>query len=307
MSDPATLPSLLWTVLGGLEHAYTRQAAGFPGMPSLDLWANLLRVMDEVGTDEKVLPSILCLSRRAVKTRLALAVRGGWAAEFRDQGRTRVRLTARGSEAARRCPLLQEHAEKQRQTELGVNETARLRASLMRIVAAFPLEHPHYPASYGAADASFTGGNGKDWIPVKRMVGSAVTSLPLSALVSQAIVAFAIDYEKISPVAFSLSTEIIRQIPAEGRSLRELANSVGISALVRHGFLSVHGPRRKGIAFLTSKGIAVRDGYDQRVETVERAWCDRFGNESVAALRRSLEEVTSAACGRTRHVSGLNA
>lgn len=47
--------------------------------------------------------------------------------------------------------------------------------------------------------------------------------LPLSVLLSQVIVAFAIYYEKLSPVSLSLSAAIIRRIRAEGRRLRELA------------------------------------------------------------------------------------
>ena len=205
-----------------------------------------------------------------------------------------VRLTAQGVEVARRWTSLQEQAEKKWLMEIEVSEAGRLRRSLMRIVAGFPLEHPHYPASYGAADASITGGHGDDWKPVSRTGGSVIGGLPLSALASQAIVAFAIDYEEMSPVALSLSSAIIRRIPAEGRSLRELANPVGVSALARHGFLSISGTRASGVAFLTPSGIAVSESYDQRVGTVEGQWCNLFGKESVAALRHSLEAVKSA-------------
>jgi len=57
-----------------------------------------------------------------------------------------------------------------------------LRNSLEEVVAAIPLEHPHYPASYAAADASITGGNGLDWKAVSRGDGDTVSSLPRSAL-----------------------------------------------------------------------------------------------------------------------------
>ena len=82
------------------------------------------------------------------------------------------------------------------QAKVGPEVASQLRASLESLVAAFPLEHPHYPASYGLADASITGGNGVDWKPVRRTGGDPVANLPLSALVSQALVAFAMEYEE---------------------------------------------------------------------------------------------------------------
>lgn len=290
MPKSAPLPSLLWAVLTRLEQEYVRRGADSPGMPSLDLWANLLRVLDVTGTDPKALSLILCLSRRAVRNRVVTAVRRGWAENFRNaEGRSRVRLTVRGSEVAERWRSLQREAEAEWRRGIGMDRANHLSESLVRIVAALPLEHPHYPASYGAADASMTGGGGQDWKPVRRTDSGTVAGLPLFALLSQAIVAFAIEYEERSPVALSLSTTIIRRIPAAGRSVRELGDSVGVSALVRHRFLSIRGTSDSGIATLTPRGTAVSEAYDRRVQEVEKTWRDCFGNEAVAAMRRSLE------------------
>lgn len=166
-------------------------------------------------------------------------------------------------------PCFSKHAEKSWQTETGVDKTDHLRIALIGIVAGFPLEHQHYPAGYGVADASITGGNGEDWSPARRSGSSAVAGLPFFALLSQAIVAFAIEYENISPVALSLSTDVIRRIPADGRSVRELANPIGVSALERHGYLPVRGTRANRIAFLTPKGIAASRAFDQRLASME--------------------------------------
>jgi hypothetical protein len=167
----------------------------------------------------------------------------------------------------------------------------RLRNTLGDLVAAFPLEHPHYPASYGPADASITGGNGVNWKPVYRAGADTVSDLPLSALVSQALVAFAMQYEELSPVAFSLSTTVIRQIPAEGRLLKELGRSLGVSALIRHGFLRASGPAGREIACLTQRGLEVQRAYQERIHTVETIWRQQFGEDRVAALISALEEV----------------
>jgi hypothetical protein len=301
MNAPAILPSLLWAVQGGLERAYIKEGAGDDGMPSLDLWANLLRALDNAGTDRRELPAILRLSKRALRSRVSTAARHGWVEELQSgRGQMKVRLTARGWDVTTRWKSLQRSAEARWRAEIGVSRTDRLRASLEQLVAALPLEHPHYPASYGAADASITGGNGQDWQPVLRGNGDTVSDLPLSALISQALVAFAMNYEEESPVALSLSATVIRLIPPEGRSLQGLGHSAGISALVRHGFLRVGGNAGREIVHLTPKGLAVSRAYDGRIQAVEAQWRKAFGDVSITLLRGALEEVAEAAS----HIKG---
>jgi hypothetical protein len=54
---------------------------------------------------------------------------------------------------------------------------------------------------YGTADPSFAaGGRGVDWKPVPRESTSKVEVLPMASLLSQALVAFAIEYERVSAV-----------------------------------------------------------------------------------------------------------
>jgi hypothetical protein len=291
MTVSSPLPSGLHAVLLGLERAYTEEGAGRPSVPSLDLWANLLRAVDPAGIDRRELPAILRLSKRAVRTRVSTVVRYGWVEELKtDRSEGIVRLTSRGSEVAARWKGLQQKAEDMWEARAGLHWLDKLRTSLEDLVAAFPLEHPHYPASYGPADASITGGNGVDWKPVHRSGANTVSDLPLSALVSQALVAFAMQYEELSPVALSLSTTVIRQIPAEGRPLQELGRSPGVSALIRHGFVRVSGPSGREIACLTTRGLEVHSAYGERIHTVVTSWRQLFGKDRVAALVCALEE-----------------
>jgi hypothetical protein len=129
-----------------------------------------------------------------------------------------------------------------------------------------------------------------DWKPVYRTGTDTVSNLPLSALVSQALVAFAMQYEELSPVALSLSTSVIRQIPEEGRPLHELGRSPGVSALIRHGFMHASGPSEREIASLTTRGLEVRRLYEKRIHAVETHWQRQFGKDRVAALVCALEE-----------------
>jgi len=291
----ATLPFLLRSVLRDLECAYTAEATPQVPIAPLDLWANLLRVCSERDIDVGELPALVRLSKRAVRTRIAAAVRCGCLEQHASgEGRKTVRLTRRGREVARQWQSIEKSGEKRWQERVGIARASRLRACLEKTVGAFPLEHPHYPASYGSADASITGGNGQDWKPVFRTGADSVSGLSISALVAQALVAFAMEYEKTSPVALSLSATVITRIPPAGKLLKELGNSVGVAALARHGFLRLSGERGSLTAFLTAKGRAVSAEYDERIRAVEAAWRDRFGGESVAQLRRALEDVTGA-------------
>ncbi len=61
MTLSATLPSLPWNVLSGLERDYIAEGAGKDEMPSLDQWANPLRVLRATGIDYRELPALLRL------------------------------------------------------------------------------------------------------------------------------------------------------------------------------------------------------------------------------------------------------
>lgn len=294
MSASTKLPSLLATVLTLLERTYVEEGAGRNGMPSLDLWSNLLRALGKDGIDHRELPTIVRLSKRALRIRISAATRRGWVEEQKSgRGQVAVQLTVSGHTAATRWKMLQSIAEALWRKKVGITLADKLRASLEAVVSELPLEYPHYPASYGAADATITGGNGKDWKAVCRQGGDTVSTLPLSSLVSQALVAFARDYEEKSPVALSLSTTVIRRISPKGYPLRELGNSVGISALLRHGFLRVGGSSVNEIVYLTSKGSAVSFAYEARLISVEAEWCKRFGASSVTTLLQALEDVAN--------------
>ena len=90
-----TLPSLLWTLLTKLEQSYSDQGATRDGMPSVDLWSNLLRCLHESGTDRGALPALVRLSTRAVRTRIAFGVRHGWVEERKTDVGWMVALTAK--------------------------------------------------------------------------------------------------------------------------------------------------------------------------------------------------------------------
>jgi hypothetical protein len=292
MAAPRTLPSLLRLSLSRLESVYVVQGAGRAGMPSVDLWANLLRVLDRGGADRRELPALTRLSKRAVRSRVSAAARHGWAEELTSgRGQAAIRLTSQGADAAARWELLQQGAERQWQEQVGSGPAAALRALLTSVVADLPLEHPHYPASYGAADASISGGPGQDWKPVPRRSRETADGLTACALLSQSLVAFALEYERLSAVALPVVSAIFQRVPPQGIAVRDLGASVHLSAMQRHGFVRVAGADGDAAVFLTSKGRTVSDAHASRVEAVDQAWRSRSGSETVSSLQQVLETI----------------
>lgn len=286
------LPAQLWPALDGLERRHAEQGAGPAAMPSLRDWSNLLRVLDGTGTASRDLPNLLRLSKRAVRSRVARAVRHGWAEEGESgRGRATVRLTAKGVSVAGQWEPLRSSAERAWESRAGAGAVRQLRDALEALVAQFPLEHPHYPAGYGATDTSITGGNGADWKAVPREPGDTVSSLPLSALLSQALVAFAMAYEQRSEVALLLCATVLKRVPPEGHPASGLGSSVGRSALERHGFIRSGSSQCKPTIHLTSRGRRASDAHEELLRAVERDWRKTFGDTIVDEVYEALRSV----------------
>src|ERR1700735_1758099 len=85
--------------------------------------------------------------------------------------------------------------------------------SLEALVSQLELEHPHFPVPYGTADPTFSGGGpGVNWKPVAREAAFSVARLPVTALLSQALVAFAIEYERERRGPIQWAANILRGI-----------------------------------------------------------------------------------------------
>jgi hypothetical protein len=120
--------------------------------------------------------------------------------------------------------------------------------------------------------------------------------LSLTALLSQALVGFAIEYEEragaLSDVVHTLrpldpSESSFDQAPA-----RAQLRGDGKSRLERHGIVVVEsrGPADR-IARLTPMGRWLRDAYEPTTAQVEAVWRVEYGDAVVAGLRSSLEGV----------------
>lgn len=147
--------------------------------------------------------------------------------------------------------------------------------------------------------------SGQDWRPVQRGEGDTVSELSLFALLSQALMAFAIDYEGCGGLAMARSGNILRHIGDEGvaialRPSRAKGSSPllpadgPLAALERHAYAAVvadPSDNRKGRLTLTDKGKLVRDAYDDIVVAIEQRWKRRYGAAVIRELRGALSSV----------------
>jgi hypothetical protein len=162
--------------------------------------------------------------------------------------------------------------------------------SLEALVSQFELEHPHFPVPYGTADPSFRGrgAGGVDWKPVPRQSASSVEGLPMTALLSQALVAFAIDYEKERRGPIQWAANILQSIGSDGADVSpaQKSGTSSVPNLQRLGIVTID---RDNVVRLTARGRAMRDAYNPLCEQVESQWRNRLGSslidDVVATLR----------------------
>jgi hypothetical protein len=258
------------------------------GAEEVVLWSNLLRVIGDDGVDRDALPLDVRLSKRAVKTSVGGVARHGWARV--DGGVVRL------AEAARRAR--DEWGAAMARAESTWQAATSLRAPLEAFVSRLPLEHSHYPCGYGAADWRITGRSGVDWEAVRRdPEADTVSSLSVLALLSQALVGFAVAYESRVPFAMVVGVYLDAAfadgpVPLGDAPPVLMIAGTGRSSLERHGAVEVD--RSKQVT-LTSVGRRVRDAYRPTVEAVESSLA------AAAPLREALEGLDVHSVGHADH------
>ena len=295
--------ALLSQALLTVTHEYGQRGAGSATLPTLAVWSNVLRPVDD-GIALRELPAASRLSKRAVRAAVGAAVKRGWLVR-QENG---VRPSPTGETAREQWPALDVAI------EAAVGDD--LAPPLRELVRQLYLEWPHYPTGYGPADHSITGGvytagGGKidskvpthaaDWAPVPRrdIDGSSVAGLPLSALLSQAFVAFAADFEELWIGGLHLAATVLRLLPDNGLPVSDIPmlsrlKGDGKSVLERHGYIEIvrdaDNPKTR-VAVPTARGRNTRDEYEPTVGRVEDRWESKYGADVVAQLRSALESL----------------
>ncbi len=309
------LPTLLGHALGAFTIAYNRAWREEGPIPQLGAWATVLRVVDAQGTDQERIVHRAVTSKRAARVIVGRLERlDVLRVESRSiegkRGRARiVHLTPAGEAWGAAAAGLVDDVEGRWRERFGDDVLGPLRDALSSIVDRLPVEMPHHVTGYGASDPSVTGGDyvledpgppkipahGQEWPVVLRDAGDSSRDLPLPALLSQALAAFAIDYERERLGGLQPVSNFFRFVPDDGIALAEARTLGGVSGNgktlhERHLDVVVEPGRtgdRQRRVYLTPKGRRMRDAYPYLVEEIEDRWREEY-REAVPALRRLL-------------------
>jgi DNA-binding MarR family transcriptional regulator len=132
-----------------------------------------------------------------------------------------------------------------------------------------------------------------------------VADLPLWALLSKVLLAFAVDYEREPGPSLAISANVLRVLTPGGVRTADIATLAGISSesvamamgvLTKAGLVT-EGPDPAGGRFkftrLTARGVTARDDYPALAADIEAHWRTRFGPNRVTTLRAALEPLTA--------------
>lgn len=315
---PATLsatplPTLLSHALLAFTADYEQLAGDDETKPPLGVWANALRVIDAAGLDEREFGPKAILARRAVRVVVRDLAAQGWLEVARaptGRGSKRLRLTAAGRRARDAGAKLAATVERRWRRRFGAAAIDSLRVSLAAAANAVDVELPFYLTGYGPSDGNITGGlylreelgppripaRGEEWPVVPRR--AAAGNEPLFALLSIALAAFAIDYERERLGDLRTASTLLQGVPDEGTPLPAVRDQgvvgSGRSTPERHLVVVVE-PRQPGVStplvHPTPKARRSRDAYPALVQEIERNWQTQLGTKTVASLRTQLETV----------------
>ena len=284
-----------------------------PWLVSLAMWENCMRYV----TDEPITVGDL-EARARTGTNLDGMRRWGYItidgtarkAHNGRPGRNAVlRATAAGLRAREIWRPLPGFIEQRWRQRLGADQLSRLRNPLTSMVSGLDRGLPDCLPILGAALLS----QGPDPRLPPRPDGTAPEALPLSALLSRVLLAFALEYEREAGLSLAVAANVLRVLGTEGTRLRDLPALTGTSTasvrwalgILTRGDLAAEEPdpaaSRGKVARLTPRGLDAQHLYHELTGTIERRWHDGFTPGVTGALRASLEPL---AAGRPPVLSG---
>jgi DNA-binding MarR family transcriptional regulator len=317
-----------------MPHRTTSQgrSAGAPGpwLVSLVMWENCLRYLTEDGI------TVAGLARAArTPTNLDGMRRWGYLRVDppppRKPGPGSVLYPTRAGLAAQQVwrPVLTE-VEARWQNRFGATEVDGLRGSLRALAAELPASLPDALPILGHGLYTRGRGPGDDQFPGLRFPGTAVddgagsavddlpgsggvpdAGLPLPALLSRVLVAFAVEYERESATSLAISANVLRVLGDGWTPVRDLPALTGVSkeaVSMATGFLAKHGraetgpvptPGRGQRIRLTPSGRQARDQYGPLTAAIEDRWRARWGDALIGDLRARLERLAHASAAQT--------
>ncbi|MGH3249023.1 MAG: SAM-dependent methyltransferase [Trebonia sp.] len=273
---------------------------GAPWLTSLLMYANCLRHLPDEG-----IPIAQLRLRTRTGTNLDGMRRWHYVTFTPDPGRGKrpgpddlIRPTAWGIEARDTWRAVTAEVESRWRDRLGAVAFDGLRAALAGIAERLdPVLPDCLPIlGYGL----FTK---RDQTPSPSVAARFPADLPLWALLSRPLLAFAWQYEAEPGPSLAIGANILRALTADGLRTKDIPGLAGVSkesvamamGVLRKSGVVAEGPDPAGGRFkvtrLTARGVVLRDEYPALAADIERDWRTRFGDARVTALRDALESL----------------
>jgi DNA-binding MarR family transcriptional regulator len=127
--------------------------------------------------------------------------------------------------------------------------------------------------------------------------------LPLTALLAKALLAFALHYERGSPLSLAIAANVLRNVAPAGTHVADLprigsvskeAVAMTLALLQKTGYVTVGRSAPAGrlrVASLTDRGRAAERAHEGRLAQLEARWRERFGAAVLDRLSDALREI----------------
>ena len=245
---------------------------------SMAMCLNVMRLVPEEGI------SVAELQQQARTDKLNLAGMTRW--RYITISEEAVRPTRRGLLAKKTWKELFPLIEERWCTRFGADQINELRAALLDVIKQFTIGLPAYLPILGY-------GMFEEILPAP--AGEVSDTWPLPVLLAKVLLAFALRFEKNSPVSLAVAANVLRLLTEEGVRVRDLPRLSGVSKegiqmaiglLERRGYAVADSENRTKMVGLTPKGIEVQQGFHKRLAAVEQRWEEKFGT----GLRQVLDK-----------------
>ena len=276
-------------------HGPKTASRGGPWLVSLVMWSNCMQFIGEHGLSVGEL-------ERLARTRTNLNGMERWGyivVEPGPRSSRLIRATPKGRQAQEVWRPLFHSIEKRWRSRFGEERIDQLRESLATLISRIDTELPdclpilHYALfSTNPEDKRRRKAERED---------SRDPHLPLSALLSRVLLAFAIEFERESDLSLAISANVLRVLDESGVRIQDLPLLTGVSkeaiqmamgVLEKKSVVVVEpGPNgsRAKVARLTNKGKEAKAAYHHLLGIIEQRWRERFGEDNLRALREPLE------------------
>lgn len=287
------------------RHGSSTDALGGPWLVSMVMWSNCMRFVGEEGVRVRDLERLA-----RTKTNLNGMERWGYIVIEPDPADSRprpphsdwvIRATPAGRKAREVGLPLFGVIEKRWQERFGNDEIFQLRDSLYAVAGQLDGELPDCLPILGYGLFSKGPDRGPRLASAPKVENAS--SLPLSALLSRVLLAFAIEFERESEVSLAICANVLRFLGEERVRVRDLpllsgvskeAIATSLSYLTKRGYAVVKPESPGGsvkVLLLTPKGQRARDTYRRLLATIEDLWQARFGKDTIHILRDLLERL----------------